>query len=833
MTTLTPEGIQAYENKILHEWANNKTYQSCSIYDKGLKKYYVLVMFPYPSGKIHMGHVRNYAIGDVISRYKRLNHFAVVHPIGWDSFGLPAENAAHKHNIQPAIWTKQNIDHMRTQLKRLGISYNWDRELSTCEPEYYRYNQLFFLKMYEKGWAYKKEAPVNWCQECNTVLANEQVVHECCWRHETKKVEKKLLSQWFFKTTEFVEELNQHTEDMKKNWPNKVLSMQQHWVGKSEGAEIQFNIPGEGKLSIFTTRVDTIFGVTFLAIAPEHYLTERIGNIPGYQDIQNMKTQVGQMSNQDRENPTEKAGVFTGLYAIHPFTQEKIPIYVANFVLPGYGSGAVMGVPGHDLRDYAFAKKYDLDIKTVVAPTDDSNHLQLEDTSYIKEGILCNSGEYDDLTSEEARKKLIEFIEKNQIGSAKVTYKLRDWLVSRQRYWGTPIPIIYCKECGIVPLPEEQLPVILPTNVDFSKNSNPLKDKSAFFLHVKCPRCQKDATREVDTMDTFVDSSWYFLRYLTIDKSNEPIDLKAEQYYMPVDQYIGGVEHATMHLLYARYFTKVLHALGYVKHQEPFKCLLTQGMVLKDGAKMSKSLGNVVDPDILIQSYGADAVRLFTLFSAPPEKDLDWSQSGVEGCFRFIKRIYHFVQAKQKIYHLSFQDTISKDPIQSKPIALICSNTFETILHVTKDIETHSYNVAIAHIMKLFNSFNQEMSQLDNIRLDKSYLDVLSFCVTTFCILLNPFAPFISLELLNQLGMQEERKLQWPKVMPEFILNDTITIAIQINGKLRETININCNATKDEIIKNAKSQEKVLNYLNNVHIKKVIYVDSRLVNFVV
>ncbi|RJQ50277.1 MAG: leucine--tRNA ligase, partial [Nitrospiraceae bacterium] len=792
-----------------------------------LPKFYCLEMFPYPSGRIHMGHVRNYVIGDVITRYKRMRGFNVLHPMGWDAFGLPAENAAIKHRVHPAQWTFDNIDYMKSQLKKLGLSYDWNREVTTCRPEYYKWNQWFFLKMLERGLAYKKASSVNWCPSCETVLANEQVINEKCWRCDTIVTQKEL-EQWFFKITDYAEELLRGADTL-SGWPEKVVTMQRNWIGRSEGAEADFKVVGtDGTIRIFTTRQDTLYGATFMSIAKKHPLVAEL--------VKDEKTQkeIGSLS----DDPLEKEGIFTGYYAENPLTGDHIPIWVANFVLMEYGTGAVMAVPAHDQRDFEFAQKYGLPVKVVVAPeqkakskeqspptqpspsrgegkgggeTPNSNILQ----AFEDDGILVNSSQFSGLTSKEAREKITDFLERKGIGKKAINYKLRDWGISRQRYWGTPIPIIYCDSCGVVPVPEDQLPVILPHDVVFSgKGASPLTE-SRDFLQVKCPRCGKDAKRETDTMDTFVDSSWYFIAYCLggDDKISFTSALDAQRstlgYWMPVDQYIGGIEHAVLHLLYSRFFTKVIRDIGLVKADEPFISLLTQGMVIKDGAKMSKSKGNVVDPDFLIGKYGTDTVRVFCMFAAPPERDLEWSDQGVEGAYRFLNRIWGVMHkyraevqksrsAKEQknnsaeetppcssLYQRENGRGITSELLHSGTSVLL-RKTHQTIKKVTGSIERdYHFNTAIAALMELLNELTAFIPR------DSEDTRVLSFSLRQFIILLSPFAPHIAEELWQEIGQKENLlKQQWPVWDEETAREDEVELVIQINGKVRGKIMI-------------------------------------------
>ncbi len=829
---LSIEHIHRYETKWMSKWIKEKTY---SVSDKLKKtKFYTLVMFPYPSGKIHMGHVRNYSIGDAIARYKSLKGFQVLNPIGWDSFGLPAENAAIQNKISPLLWSMQNIDTMRSQLKRMGFSYDWDREITTCQPEYYRWNQYFFLKMKEKGLVYKQKAPVNWCDECNTVLANEQVVDGFCWRHSDIAIKKKDLEQWFFRITLFADELLKDLKKLKGKWPDRVLFMQENWIGKSEGVLLNFTTSFKTKIPVFTSRIDTIYGVTFLAVSPEHKILDHIQQKKIKSKLKSFKEKVSFMSDIERKDPRSKEGIFTGIYAENPLTKEQIPVYAANFILSNYGTGAVMAVPAHDQRDFEFAKKYNLPIKLVILPKNDPdfNKESLE-SAFTEDGILCNSGIYNDLDSIQARKRLTRYLEKENLGHSETQYRIRDWLISRQRYWGTPIPIIYCDDCGTVPVDEKDIPVILPQDIDFTGKSNPLTQRKDF-IEVKCSVCKKNAIRETDTMDTFVDSSWYFLRFLSPHSEESPVEKNTQSAYMPVDQYIGGIEHANMHLLYARFFMRVLNQLNITNIKEPFDKLLTQGMVMKDGSKMSKSLGNVVDPDDLISKYGADSVRLFSLFAAPPEKDLEWSDLAVEGTFRFVKRIYQFIEKKRADIPLLqfYTETISQKPKNKRPSSLL-REIHKTIGSVTNDMEKKSYNTCIAHLMKLLNFLYLNYFEVKNGEMDMQEQNLLSFSVTSILILLIPFAPYVSLELLDRLNMPDKAHLKWPQMINEFILDENIVIVIQVNGKLRDKITVTASSSKEEILKAAHLSKKIHPYIENKKIRRTIFVPDKLINFVI
>lgn len=785
--------------------------------DSTRKKFYCLEMFPYPSGEIHMGHVRNYAIGDVIARYKRMRGYNVLHPMGWDAFGMPAENAAIKHRIHPSEWTNKNIEHMKKQLGLLGLSYDWRRELTTSSPEYYKWNQWFFLKMFEKGLAYRRYSPVNWCPSCATVLANEQVINERCWRCETIVVQKKL-EQWFFRITHYAEELIQGCDEL-TGWPERVVLMQKNWIGKGEGVEVVFPIEGINEhLKIFTTRPDTLFGVTFMCIAPEHPLSEKI-----VKDSAQLETVRARHSAGD-----EKTGLFTGYYAVNPLNGDRVPIYVANFVLMEYGTGAIMSVPAHDQRDYEFAKKYNLPIKIVIVPED----IRLSDITeaYEDEGILVDSGQFSSLESDIAREKIIEFIEKEKLGKAVVNYKLRDWGISRQRYWGTPIPIIYCDVCGIVPVPEKDLPVLLPQDVRLTgKGSSPLLDSEEFF-ETRCPQCNGRARRETDTMDTFVDSSWYFIRYCS-KRDEDAFDKKNITYWMPVDQYIGGVEHAVLHLLYSRFFTRIIRDLGLITISEPFQNLLTQGMVIKDGAKMSKSKGNIVDPNHLIEQYGADTVRLFALFAAPPEKDLEWSDKGVDGAHRFLQRLWKIIYKNRE--QIGVKRELQENLIHSSRLTpntlRLYRKAHQTIKKVTTDIERdYHFNTATAALMELMNEITAFKPGSDED------WTAVKFAIEKLLLLLAPFAPHCAEELWEAIGNKPSISEQkWPEWNEDIAKEETVELVIQINGKVRSKVMISPGTSDEDIKKIALEEEKIKEIIGKNTIKKVIIVKGKLVNIVI
>jgi leucyl-tRNA synthetase len=787
-------------------------------------------MFPYPSGKMHMGHVRNYSIGDVVARFKTMQGFHVLHPMGWDAFGLPAENAAIKHGgIHPADWTYANIDSMREQLKQIGISYDWSREVATCHPGYYKWTQWLFLQLYKNGLAYKKEAAVNWCPACSTVLANEQVKDGSCERCSTP-VEKKELAQWFFKITDYAERLLKDLE-LLKGWPDKVKIMQEHWIGQSEGAEIEFQLAGQDEhIAVYTTRPDTIFGVTYMVLAPEHPLVEKlIAGTERAEEIREFVHRVRNLSEIDRTSTeVEKVGIPTGAYCINPLSGEKIPVLIANYVLLEYGTGCVMGVPAHDQRDFEFARKYGYPIKIVIQPEGQELNPATMESAYEQEGVLVNSGRFSGMANELAKKEITSELAKMNKGKFRINYRLRDWLISRQRYWGAPIPIIYCDKCGIVPVPEEDLPVLLPMDVEFKPTGrSPLAD-CPDFVNTTCPSCGAPATRETDTMDTFMCSSWYYYRYTSPRDTDGPWDKAKTDYWLPVDQYIGGVEHAILHLLYSRFFTKVLYDLQLVNNQEPFTNLLTQGMVLKDGFKMSKSKGNVVSPEDIVARYGADTARLFILFAAPPERDLEWSDQGVEGCFRFLKRVWRLVTA--------VADTLQNAP-QHPTGKLVGINrsmqrvTHNTIKKVTEDIgDRFNFNTAVSAIMEMVNALYQykELPETDR---DPA---VLREAVESLLLLLAPFAPHITEELWELTGHTGSIHQQpWPLYDEGALAEDEVTIVVQINGKVRDRMLIPAGLSAAEMQERVIKDPKVAKFTAGKNIVKVIPVPGKLVNIVV
>jgi leucyl-tRNA synthetase len=851
------------EEKWQKLWEENKSFQVSE--DENKRKYYVLEMFPYPSGRIHMGHVRNYSIGDVVARYKRMRGYNVLHPMGWDAFGLPAENAAIERGIHPEEWTQQNILYMKTQLKRMGLSYDWAREIATCQPEYYRWNQWIFLQFYKRGLAYKKSSLVNWCPSCATVLANEQVIEGACWRCDSTVTQKEL-DQWFFRITQYAEDLLRDLERL-PGWPEKVLVMQHNWIGKSIGAEILFPLVGRPEaLRVFTTRPDTVFGATFISLAVEHPLAFELSRDQPQEDAVRVfidKIKQQKLAGRGGEEG-EKEGIFTGAYCTNPFTGATIPIYLANFVLMEYGTGAVMAVPAHDQRDFEFAHKYGLPISVVIQPA--GGLLKADDmtAAYVDDGVMINSGSFSGLSSIEGREKIADHLEKERWGKKSIRYRLRDWGVSRQRYWGTPIPIIYCDRCGVMPVPEDQLPVTLPIDVPFTgKGGSPLAE-SKFFTDAECPQCGGAARRETDTMDTFVDSSWYYLRYVSPTALTVPFNAKPAEYWMAVDQYIGGVEHAVLHLLYARFFTKALRDAGLANVDEPFTNLLTQGMVCKETyrcvehnwllptelvgseregwrcpqcarpvekgrvEKMSKSKKNIVDPEELVKAYGADTARLFALFAAPPEKDLEWSDQGVEGAYRFLTRLWRFV-----VQHRELLLAPEVDAGQLNGAAEVRSlqrMIHRTIKKVTDDIDGRfHFNTAIAAIMELFNA----LSTAAQGQASHGMSSVIRNGTETMITLLYPFVPHLTSELWESLGKSQPLdQVPWPEYSPEALEEEQLLIVLQVNGKVRGKMTVPADIQKDQIEVDALAEPRVKAFIDGKKVRRIIYVPRRLVNIV-
>ena len=820
-----PHAIEAKWQKY---WEENKTFKVEM--DKDKPKSYVLEMFPYPSGNLHMGHVRNYSIGDVIARFRTMKGFNVLHPMGWDSFGMPAENAAIKHNIPPKKWTLENIANMTRQLKALGLSYDWDREVTTCKEDYYKWTQWFFELFYKRGLAVKKESAVNWCDTCNTVLANEQVIDGKCWRCDHEVV-KKDLSQWFFKITDYADELLKDL-DLLPGWPERVKTMQHNWIGRSEGLEFSFEIPAlNDTVAVYTTRPDTAYGVTFMALAAEHPLIKKIcENNPKADEINAFCERVRNQSEIERtSSESEKEGVFTGVYCINPFTGRKVEIWVTNYVLYDYGTGAVMGVPTGDQRDWMFADKYGIEKIVTICPI--GKELKLEEMTCAyeeKEGMLVNSGEFTGMEMHKAMSAIMDKAEAEGFGKRRVNYRLRDWLISRQRYWGAPIPIIYCPHCGEVLVPEDQLPVRLPEDVSFTAGAKSPLATSEEFVHCKCPKCGADATRETDTMDTFLCSSWYYLRYTDAHNDKMPFDKELNNYWGPVDQYIGGIEHAILHLLYSRFFVKVLRDAGLVDYDEPFSNLLTQGMVIKDGAKMSKSLGNVVSPEEILSKYGADTARLFILFAAPPERELEWSDQGVEGSFRFLNRIWRIVQAfeavlAQKVTEYDHSNLNEAD----KDLRRVLHSS---IKKVTNDIETRfNFNTAISTMMELVNAlyaYKEAVKEPNAGLIYEAISDLIK--------MMSPFVPHITEELWRGAidANSSVHEQSWPECDEEALKVDNVEIVLQVNGKVRGRLTVPAEATKEELEKIAMADANVQAHIGDATVRKVICVPGRLVNIV-
>lgn len=816
-------------------WQQNDFYRAER--DPAQKKYYVLEMFPYPSGKLHMGHMRVYSIGDVLARFLRMRDFNVIHPMGWDAFGLPAENAAKQHGADPGKWTAANVALMKEQLNALGLSYDWTREVTTCFPDYYRWNQWLFLLFYKNGLAYKKKSPVNWCPSCETVLANEQVVDGGCWRCGSE-VSWKELEQWFLKITDYAERLLQDLS-LLEGWPEKVKIMQENWIGRSQGTDIVFTIKETGdRLEVFTTRPDTLFGVTYMVLAPEHpLLAKLIAGSPREQEIKDFVQQIRRESEMTRTSAeTEKIGLFTGAYAINPINGEEIPILVGNYVLMSYGTGAVMGVPAHDQRDFLFAAEYGLPVRVVVnSPEKDLTAAPLQE-AYEGPGIMVNSGEFNGLPNVEAQQAITDWLIQRDCGGYRVRYRLRDWLISRQRYWGTPIPIVYCPQCGPVAVPEEDLPVLLPTGINLTgAKQSPLLE-SGDFVTARCPQCRGAAQRETDTMDTFFCSSWYYLRYADPQQEQAPFDKKEVDYWLPVDQYIGGIEHAVLHLLYSRFFTKFLFDQGMVEIQEPFQRLLAQGMVYKDGAKMSKSLGNVVTPDEIIERYGADTGRLFILFAAPPERDLDWNEQGVEGCYRFLRRVWRLFQQNMDLFSGKVE---IGNALPEMPPLCQAEEELQRALHfaikkVTVDIEERfNFNTAISAIMELVNAVYGYLNETgDGER--ECFTPLLRQVLESIVLLLAPFAPHIAEELWHRCGFEESvHRQKWPAYEARFLQVEEAEIVIQVNGKVRGRILVPVDSPEDALLAEARRHEKVLPYLKGKEVVKTITVPGKLVNIVV
>jgi len=803
------------------------------------KKYYVLEMLPYPSGALHMGHVRNYSIGDALARYMWMNGYNVLHPMGWDSFGLPAENAAIANKTPPREWTLRNIANMKAQMKRLGFAYDWSREVTTCLPEYYRWNQWFFLKLFEQGLAYRKKSKVNWCPKCATVLANEQVVDGCCWRHEDTLVEQRELEQWFVRTTKYAEELLRGLDTL-EGWPEKVRTMQRNWIGRSEGTLVDFKLDGAAghagsTITVFTTRVDTIYGATSVQLAPEHPLVADFTryNQPLGDEVQKLIAEQRKAKEAGDIGEIEKHGINTHRYAINPYSGEKVPIWVANYILMDYGTGAIMSVPAHDERDYEFAKKYKLEIRLVILPVSNDPEETMAEPQLpfvAHEGMVINSGPYSGISCEVAVKRMTAFAEEKGFGKATVTYRLKDWGISRQRYWGTPIPMLYCEKDGIVAVPEKDLPVILPDNVEVTLAGGSPLGNVPEFVNATCPKCGGPARRETDTMDTFVDSSWYFYRYTDAHNDRAPFDGKTAQYWFPIDQYIGGVEHAILHLIYSRFWTRFMRDLGMITNDEPADRLFTQGMVIKDGRKMSKNIGNVVSPDDMVARYGADAARLYSLFAAPPDRDLDWQDSGIEGIQRFLGRVYRFVVRNAKPDHADWRKPV---PAELPPAArAIQRKLHQTIKRVSDDFQGRwHFNTCISAIMELVNVLYGSEEAIGQSAVPLPFLAEVQ---RSLVLLMAPFAPYLAHELWEMLGEKGNLlKAPWPKYDAALAKEEEIEIPVQVNGKLRSRIVVPADSTEAFVIETALADDKVQGAIAGKQIVKKLYVPGRLVNIVV
>ncbi|MBZ5523810.1 MAG: leucine--tRNA ligase [Acidobacteriia bacterium] len=860
-TTTQPEQRELrYDPKPLEEkwsarWQADPTLYAAEPHTSKRPKYYVLEMLPYPSGALHMGHVRNYAIGDALARHMWMRGYNVLHPMGWDAFGLPAENAAIKNNVPPREWTLHNIAQMKIQMNRLGFSYDWSREVTTCLPDYYRWNQWFFLKLYEMGLAYRRKSKVNWCPECATVLANEQVVNGCCWRHEETIVEQKELEQWFCRTTKYSDELLDGIEKL-EGWPEKVRTMQRNWIGRSEGALVDFKLDGEAgaagdKITVFTTRIDTIYGATSIQLAPEHPMTVDFAGADS--DLREKVDELIREQGKAREagdiGGIEKHGVFTGRYAVNPFNQEKVPIWVANYILMDYGTGAIMSVPAHDERDHEFAKKYDLEIRVVILPRrvgelGDEHHSEPPLLPYTEmESLLINSDEFNGLPNDEAIEKMSAHAEKHGFGKKTVTYRLKDWGISRQRYWGTPIPMIYCGKCGVVPVPEKDLPVLLPDKVDITLTGGSPLSRVPEFLNVKCPKCGGAARRETDTMDTFVDSSWYFYRYTSARLDDRPFDSNAVAYWFPIDQYIGGVEHAILHLIYSRFWTKFMRDLGMVRNSEPAERLFTQGMVIKDGFKMSKNRGNVVSPDEMVARFGADSTRMYSLFATSPDRELEWQEAGVEGVHRFLSRAYRFVMRNaQASAGPERSEGVSPERSEGTPAAdgnplppkvrAVQRKLHQTIKRVTEDFQGRwHFNTSVAAIMELVNEL---YAVEEEIAAGKFPAPLLADIQRRLVLLLAPFAPYVAAELWEALGEKSSLlRHAWPEFDPALAKEDEIEYAVQVNGKLRGRVVVPAECPEAEVREKALADEKVRAALDGKQPVKVIVIAGKLVNVVV
>ena len=817
---------QEIEKKWQKYWEENHTFHTPNDSDK--PKYYALSMFPYPSGKLHMGHVRNYTITDVIARFKKMQGFNVLHPMGWDSFGLPAENAAMKHGANPETWTDENIAYMTKQLKMLGLSYDWDREVTTCKPDYYKWTQWLFLQLYKKGLAYKKEAAVNWCESCGTVLANEQVIDGKCWRCDSV-VEKKYLSQWFLKITDYADRLLKDLDKL-EGWGDNVKTMQANWIGKSQGAILKFKVVEKDmEIPVYTTRPDTAFGITYLVVAPEYKDIEALTTEENKQAVEEYRANARKLTEIERLSTDRiKTGVPLGTHAINPFTGEKFPLWTADYALVEYGTGAVMAVPTHDERDFAFAKKYNLPMKVVISPKDKELNVEEMTNAYTEEGVMVNSGEFNGMKNIAAKKAITQFAVDNGFGEFKTQFRLRDWLVSRQRYWGAPIPIVYCDKCGIQPIPEDQLPVLLPKDVDFSVVGKSPITTSKTFKDTVCPVCGGHAVRETDTMDTFMCSSWYYLRYSDARNSEKCFDKELVDKWLPVDQYVGGIEHAILHLLYSRFFTKALHDLGLVGFDEPFKNLLTQGMVLKDGSKMSKSKGNTVDPDEIFKNYGADTARTFILSDSPPARDFDWSDAGVEGCYKFLNRVWRLVSTNQEKITFNYKVPETRTKANDDLVRMV----HISIKGITNDISNDfQFNTVISKYRELANYISDWTNKAQWNDEDKN---VFSFAILTLMKLMSPVAVHMTEEVWTSLGAKTSiHDEKWCEYDENLAKASSITLVVQINGKVRDKIEVDEALDQEELKKIALESQKVKDATEGKQVVKVIVVPKKLVNIVV
>ena len=843
---------QRIEAKWFERWQQDSSQYAAEPHSTR-QKYYVLEMLPYPSGALHMGHVRNYAIGDALARYMWMNGYNVLHPMGWDSFGLPAENAAIQNHTPPREWTLRNIAAMKAQMKRLGFAYDWSREVTTCLPDYYRWNQWFFIKLFEKGLAYRKKSRVNWCPKCSTVLANEQVVNGRCWRHEDTLVEQRDLEQWFLRITNYSEELLRDLDRL-PGWPEKVRTMQRNWIGRSEGTLVDFKLEGAtdpttSTITVFTTRVDTIFGATSLQLAPQHPLVERLAR---HNDL--LRGEVDELIAEQRKarevgdiGEIEKHGVNTGRYAVNPYNGEKVPIWVANYILMDYGTGAIMSVPAHDERDFEFAKKYKLEIRLVILPAGDPEETAVEPRLPFTtmQGMLVNSGRFSGLDCEAAIKAMSEQAEKSGFGKATITYRLKDWGISRQRYWGTPIPMLYCEKDGIVAVPEKDLPVILPENVDITLTGGSPLSRVPEFVNATCPKCGGPARRETDTMDTFVDSSWYFYRYTDARNDQAPFDGEKVGYWFGdrgIDQYIGGVEHAILHLIYSRFWTKFMRDMGLIRNGEPVDHLFTQGMIIKGGAKMSKSLGNVVSPDDMVERYGADSTRMYTLFATSPDRELDWQDEGVEGVERFLSRLYRFVKQNATPEH---PDWHAASPLKlNEPARRVQCKLHQTIKRVTDDFQGRwHFNTCVSAIMELLNEAGRWVLGSSSVRNQATGVDIEGYEIPvsllaevqrTLALLLSPFAPYLAHELWEMLGEKGSLlRAPWPKYDPALAKEDEVELPVQVNGKLRSHIVVAADASDELVRERALAAEKIVTLIGGKQIVKLIVVPGKLVNIVV